>query len=50
MALHGQETDVFADAGYQGAHKRPEAKVLPFAALSRNTFIKYLIEDDLIGS
>ena len=25
--LHGQETDVFADAGYQGAHKRPDAKV-----------------------
>jgi transposase, IS5 family len=24
--LHGQETDVFADAGYQGAHKRPDAK------------------------
>ena len=23
--LHGQETDVFADAGYQGAHKRPDA-------------------------
>jgi transposase, IS5 family len=24
--LHGQETDVFADAGYQGAHKRLDAK------------------------
>jgi len=24
--LHGLETDVFADAGYQGAHKRPDAK------------------------
>ena len=24
--LHGEETDVFADAGYQGAHKRPDAK------------------------
>ena len=24
--LHGQESDVFADAGYQGAHKRPQAK------------------------
>ena len=24
--LHGQETDVFGDAGYQGAHKRPDAK------------------------
>ena len=24
--LHGQETDVFADAGYQGADKRPDAK------------------------
>ena len=24
--LHGQETDVFADAGYQGAHKRDDAK------------------------
>ena len=24
--LHGQETDVFADAGYRGAHKRPDAK------------------------
>ena len=23
--LHGQETDVFGDAGYQGAQKRPEA-------------------------
>jgi transposase, IS5 family len=23
---HGQEKDVFADAGYQGAHKRPDAK------------------------
>ena len=23
--LHGEETDVFADAGYQGAAKRPEA-------------------------
>ncbi|MER2551699.1 MAG: IS5 family transposase [Thauera sp.] len=23
--LHGHETDVFADAGYQGAHKRPDA-------------------------
>jgi IS5 family transposase len=23
--LHGEETDVFADAGYQGAEKRPEA-------------------------
>ena len=24
--LHGHETNVFADAGYQGAHKRPDAK------------------------
>ena len=24
--LHGQETDVFADAGYQGANKRPDAR------------------------
>ena len=24
--LHGQESDVFGDAGYQGAQKRPEAK------------------------
>jgi IS5 family transposase len=24
--LHGDETDVFGDAGYQGAHKRPDAK------------------------
>ena len=24
--LHGQETDVYADAGYQGAEKRPDAK------------------------
>ena len=24
--LHGQETDVFADAGYQRAHKRPGAR------------------------
>jgi IS5 family transposase len=24
--LHGQETYVFADAGYRGAHKRPDAK------------------------
>jgi IS5 family transposase len=24
--LHGQETNVFADAGYEGAHKRPDAK------------------------
>ena len=24
--LHGQETDVFADAGYRGADKRPDAK------------------------
>jgi IS5 family transposase len=24
--LHGQESDVFADAGYQGAGKRPDAK------------------------
>jgi transposase, IS5 family len=24
--LHGQETDVFADAGYQGAHKRADTK------------------------
>jgi IS5 family transposase len=24
--LHGQESDVFADAGYQGAHKRPDAR------------------------
>jgi transposase, IS5 family len=24
--LHGQESDVFGDAGYQGAHKRPDAK------------------------
>jgi len=24
--LHGQETDVFADAGYQGAHKRLDSK------------------------
>jgi len=23
--LHGQETDAFGDAGYQGAHKRPDA-------------------------
>jgi IS5 family transposase len=26
LLLHGQETDVFADAGYQGAAKRPDAK------------------------
>jgi hypothetical protein len=24
--LHGEETDVFADAAYQGAHKRPGAR------------------------
>ena len=24
--LHGEEQVVFADSGYQGAHKRPEAK------------------------
>ena len=24
--LHGRETDVFADAGYQGTHKRPDAR------------------------
>jgi transposase, IS5 family len=24
--LHGQEKDVFGDAGYQGADKRPDAK------------------------
>jgi IS5 family transposase len=24
--LHGQESHVFADAGYQGAHKRPDAR------------------------
>jgi transposase, IS5 family len=24
--LHGEESDVFADAGYQGAHKRPDAR------------------------
>ena len=24
--LHGEETDIFADAGYQGAHKRPDAR------------------------
>ncbi len=24
--LHGDESDVFADAGYLGAHKRPDAK------------------------
>jgi IS5 family transposase len=24
--LHGQERDVFADSGYRGAHKRPDAK------------------------
>jgi transposase, IS5 family len=24
--LHGDESEVFADAGYQGAHKRPDAK------------------------
>ena len=23
--LHGEETDAFGDAGYQGAHKRPDA-------------------------
>ena len=26
--LHGQETDVFGDAGYQGADKRPDAKAI----------------------
>ena len=26
--LHGKETDVLADAGYQGAHKRDENKAL----------------------
>ena len=24
--LHDQETDIFADAGYQDAHKRPDTK------------------------
>ncbi len=24
--LHGEETDAFADAGYQGVHKRPDAR------------------------
>ena len=24
--LHGQETDAFGDAGYQGAHKRPDVR------------------------
>ena len=26
--LHGEETEVFADAGYQGANKRPDAKAV----------------------
>ena len=26
--LHGDETDVFGDAGYQGAHKREETEDL----------------------
>ncbi len=25
--LHGEETDAFGDAGYQGVHKRPDARV-----------------------
>ncbi|ALF90951.1 hypothetical protein RSUY_46490 (plasmid) [Ralstonia solanacearum] len=24
--MHGEETDAFGDAGYQGAHKRPDAR------------------------
>lgn len=24
--LHGEETDAFGDAGYQGVHKRPDAR------------------------
>jgi IS5 family transposase len=25
--LHGQEVDAYGDAGYQGIHKRPDAKL-----------------------
>jgi IS5 family transposase len=25
--LHGEETDAFGDAGYQDAHKRPDARM-----------------------
>ena len=33
--LHGVETDVFADAGYQGASKRPEATGVPWQVAMR---------------
>ena len=33
--LHGQEKVVFADAGYQGADKRPEAKSVPWQVAMR---------------
>jgi IS5 family transposase len=32
--LHGEESDVFADAGYQGVAKREEAKGLPGSTLT----------------
>lgn len=33
--LHGEETEVFADAGYQGAMKRPEATGVPWQVAMR---------------
>ncbi len=33
--LHGEETAVFADVGYQGAPKRPEATGVPWQVAMR---------------
>lgn len=33
--LHGDETDVYADAGYQGAHKRPNASAVKWHVAMR---------------
>ncbi len=56
--LHGQETDVFADAGYLGADKRPELEGKPITwhvamrpgkrrALAKTTFLGHVMDVSL---
>lgn len=48
--LHGQETDVFADAGYQGAHKRPDARDVKWHVAMRPGKRKLLDKTDPVDA
>jgi hypothetical protein len=48
--LHGEKTDVHANAGYRGAHKRADARVVKWHVTMRQSERAALDKNDALGS